>query len=158
MILKDGVLGKPRPRFTYKNGKRYAYTPKKFQDCESKIGYEYERQGGPFYGTGEVSVSIIVCRRQPKGTPKRIYEIPDTVRPDLDNIAKIVLDALNGIAYTDDCQVTSIQIDKQPRRKLRYECLFITVNPVSTHGKRRKLWNALKDMFLEFADKEDNRE
>ena len=34
-------------------------------------------------------------------------------KPDVDNIAKAVLDALNGIAYDDDKQITSLVIDKK---------------------------------------------
>ena len=33
--------------------------------------------------------------------------------PDTDNIAKIVLDSLNGIAYKDDSQVTALKVIKQ---------------------------------------------
>ena len=30
----------------------------------------------------------------------------------MDNIAKIILDGLNGVAYTDDKQVTRLEIEK----------------------------------------------
>lgn len=33
-------------------------------------------------------------------------------KPDLDNLAKAVLDALNGIAYEDDSQVSELQLGK----------------------------------------------
>lgn len=33
-------------------------------------------------------------------------------KPDTDNIAKIVLDALNGLAYPDDKQVVELQVLK----------------------------------------------
>lgn len=39
-----------------------------------------------------------------------IREIPQ--KPDCDNIAKIVLDALNGLAYDDDSQVTDLEVHK----------------------------------------------
>lgn len=38
--------------------------------------------------------------------------IRPTKRPDLDNIQKIILDALNGLAYNDDSQVVSIRANK----------------------------------------------
>lgn len=34
-------------------------------------------------------------------------------KPDVDNIAKAILDSLNGIAYKDDSQVTCITVFKQ---------------------------------------------
>jgi len=38
--------------------------------------------------------------------------IRPTNKPDLDNIAKIILDSLNGIAYKDDSQVVSLTVIK----------------------------------------------
>ena len=35
-----------------------------------------------------------------------------TSRPDLDNLAKAVLDALNGIAFKDDSQISSMRLAK----------------------------------------------
>ena len=153
VVLPDGVLGKPRPRYTKKNGKAYAYTPKKFQDCETKIAYEYERQDGSFYDACEVTVQIIVCRKQPKSARKRDTEIADTIKPDIDNIAKLVLDALNGCAYTDDCLVTSLSIDKMPRRKIEYDCVFIRVQRSSSITVRRKIWDRLYGLYLKYASK-----
>lgn len=34
-------------------------------------------------------------------------------KPDCDNLAKSVLDALNGIAYNDDSQITSLHVVKE---------------------------------------------
>ena len=34
-------------------------------------------------------------------------------KPDCDNIAKIILDALNGLAYDDDAQVVQLSVKKQ---------------------------------------------
>lgn len=39
-------------------------------------------------------------------TQKRYHEV------DVDNLAKTVLDCLNGIAFDDDCQVSSLIVDK----------------------------------------------
>lgn len=38
--------------------------------------------------------------------------IRPTKKPDCDNIAKIICDALNGIAYYDDSQIVKIEVDK----------------------------------------------
>lgn len=40
-------------------------------------------------------------------------EIYPTIKPDTDNIAKIILDSLNGIAYKDDKQVIRLQVEKR---------------------------------------------
>lgn len=39
--------------------------------------------------------------------------IVPTVKPDTDNVAKIVLDALNGIAYHDDAQIVQLTVLKR---------------------------------------------
>ncbi|WP_332834903.1 RusA family crossover junction endodeoxyribonuclease [Clostridium perfringens] len=36
-----------------------------------------------------------------------------TKKPDVDNIAKIILDSLNGVAYKDDSQIVDIRIIKK---------------------------------------------
>ena len=37
---------------------------------------------------------------------------PYDKRPDCDNLAKSILDALNGLAYKDDKQITYLSIEK----------------------------------------------
>ena len=39
-------------------------------------------------------------------------EISPTIKPDTDNIAKSILDSLNGIAYKDDKQVIRLIVEK----------------------------------------------
>jgi Holliday junction resolvase RusA-like endonuclease len=34
-------------------------------------------------------------------------------RPDVDNIAKTVLDGMNGVVYEDDAQVTHLKVNKK---------------------------------------------
>ena len=49
-------------------------------------------------------------------------EILPTKKPDIDNIMKVVLDALNGVAYFDDKQVCKVNFIKmyseEPRLKI----------------------------------------
>ena len=42
---------------------------------------------------------------------------PDALKPDADNIAKLVLDALNGHAWEDDAQVNELHIVKRDRTR-----------------------------------------
>lgn len=71
------------------------------------------------YMDGEpLSVKIIAYFPIPKSLNKSKKEaaargdLCPTVRPDVDNIAKCVLDALNGIAYGDDKQIAELHIKK----------------------------------------------
>jgi len=40
-------------------------------------------------------------------------DLPHFAKPDIDNTAKLVKDALNGIAYHDDCQVSDSMLHKR---------------------------------------------
>ena len=116
------VLGKPRPRVT----RHGAYTPKRFVDYEERIAAEFRKQlTKPLEGA--VSLKVTVQRRMPKSRSKKIVSEPDTFRPDLDNILKLVMDALNGVAYLDDNQVTSAQAEKLPRIRIDEEFVRIEV-------------------------------
>ena len=66
---------------------------------------------------GAVSVQMDIYRRMPKSRPKKRLEEPDVYKPDIDNIAKAVLDALNGLAYTDDAHVARLRATKHPRTR-----------------------------------------
>ena len=44
-------------------------------------------------------------------------EILPTKRPDSDNVIKIILDALNGVAYHDDAQVCEVYFEKKYAEK-----------------------------------------
>lgn len=108
------VRGKGRPRFT-RGGD--AYTPKLTRDYEMAIREAFENAPGrpqePF--SGPIAVCIMTYRQLPKSTPKSVISEQDTHKPDIDNIAKIVLDALNGVAWEDDAQVVSLTVSKLKR-------------------------------------------
>ncbi len=42
-------------------------------------------------------------------------------KPDIDNVVKAVLDALNGVAYRDDTQVIELHVRKSYSEKPRVE-------------------------------------
>lgn len=64
-----------------------------------------------------VTLSIRTERPLPKSTPRRVGSAPDVCKPDADNVAKLVMDALNGRAYLDDSQVTCLHVTKRPRAR-----------------------------------------
>ena len=50
-------------------------------------------------------------QRIPKGDTRRMGS-KHLLTPDADNITKLIKDALNGVAYADDCQVFQINCEK----------------------------------------------
>lgn len=110
------VKGKERPRFS-RSGK-HVYTPSKTIKAEREIRKAFIAAGGVKAPKGvEVMVHITTVRPLPKSRPKRIESEPDIYKPDVDNIAKLVLDALNGCAWHDDTQVTKLVVGKPERMR-----------------------------------------
>ena len=65
-----------------------------------------------------LEVDIFAYYKMPKGTSKKKRDdmlagrINPTKKPDADNIAKIVCDSLNGIAYSDDARIIRLNVIK----------------------------------------------
>lgn len=106
--------GKGRPRFNYFN--RHAYTPEKTERYESDIKWAYLQkysEDDKFIDRA-IKIEIRAYFERNKGEQKkRLTTIFYIKKPDCDNIAKIVLDALNGLAYDDDARVTNLQVYKR---------------------------------------------
>lgn len=109
--------GKGRPRFT-RSG--HAYTDNKTKEYESRIAWCYLEQAGDytFLDDSPLRVSVTAIMQIPKSTTKKKQvamlngEIAPKTKPDVDNILKIVLDGLQGVAFKDDKNVTESQIIK----------------------------------------------
>ena len=113
-IIHGEPEGKARPRVTSHG----TYTPRQTRDYERLVRWEYKTQGGPDFGRRPLSVTIVARFPIPKKATKRDrakmlagYMVP-TKKPDADNIAKAVCDALNGIAYQDDAQIVNLVVRK----------------------------------------------
>lgn len=57
--------------------------------------------------------SIPTSWSKKKQEQARTGKIYPTSRPDIDNLGKIIMDALNGIAYVDDSQIVQLVINKK---------------------------------------------
>lgn len=109
------IQAKQRPRF---NG-RYAYTPEKTVNYENWVKACYlEKYNNKKALETRLEVYIRAYFEIPKSASKKKKqqmlenEISPTVKPDTDNIAKSILDSLNGIAYLDDKQVIRLTVEK----------------------------------------------
>lgn len=106
--------GKGRPRFYH----GHAVTPESTRTYEQMIAMLWKCER---YGVSDkpIAIEITAFYLVPKSWSKKkqaaVYagEIKPTVKPDIDNIVKIVLDGLNGVAYTDDKQVIQITARKK---------------------------------------------
>ena len=119
----DGkIIGKERPRVNMYTGN--VYTPgntkeyERYLQCLFVIKY-------PKYVPIETKakVTIIAYFEIPKSTSKKNTElmlsgeIVPTKKPDIDNIAKVILDGLNKLAFKDDNLVSKIEVEKRYAEK-----------------------------------------
>lgn len=70
--------------------------------------WEARDNGGPW----SVAIEYVY---DPRTTPKKLSGLPKVTRPDLDNLTKLVLDALTEsmMAFADDGQVAVLQVRKR---------------------------------------------
>lgn len=109
---------KGRPRFSKIGGFVRSYTPKKTSDYEAQV--KAIAQNAMTREPLETPLVAFLYFRLPipkSYSKKRVAaclagsERP-TKKPDLDNLAKSVLDGLNGVVYLDDAQLVSLHITK----------------------------------------------
>ncbi len=110
--------GKARPRFNSYSGT--VYTPKNTLDYEQLIRYMFFVNGGKKFGADSfikiiVTAYMSIPKRATKDFKSKCLKgIQKPVnKPDVDNILKVVMDALNGIAYDDDKQVVEAICKKE---------------------------------------------
>lgn len=119
-VMGDPV-GKARPRVV--GG--HAYTPDKTAAYEDRIRLAYKRavkdrpeEERTFGKDAQLSLTVSAFYRMPKRVNKTLRDAMMSFRerprkkPDLDNILKVVADALNGLAYHDDSQIVSMSAAK----------------------------------------------
>ena len=117
LIVPGEPKGKGRPRFA----QGHAYTPQTTRDYENAIQTAYRIQCGnyKFPDNANLKLEIWAYFKVPKSarTAEKYAmmndEIMPTKKPDADNILKIVADALNGIAYSDDKQIIEMHVSKR---------------------------------------------
>lgn len=118
ITIPGNPVGKARPRFRRVGNKVFTYTPPATKKYEKEVARIYKQNAGTLYTEITLRVRILAKFPIPESWSKKNKgmaikgEIKPNKKPDLDNIAKIILDGLNGVAYTDDKQVTSLEIEK----------------------------------------------
>lgn len=100
------IHSKQRPRHL-RNGHTYKHPDDRVY--EEEVAYNYRTQTDGYMFEGPVTVTMLFTTVKPKSV-KRDYP---TVRPDLDNVIKSVMDGLNGTAWKDDAQVCRLIAEKQ---------------------------------------------
>lgn len=121
--------GKARARTVRtKGGQTFSYTPEGTVLYENLIKTSYAQECRESFHNGEpLEVRIRAFYGIPKSTSKKKQKemlsglIYPTKKPDIDNIAKCILDALNGVAFHDDTQVVRLFMEKKYAERPRVE-------------------------------------
>ena len=146
------ILGEPqrkqRPRFNRNTG--VAYTPQETLNYENLIKHEYMAKYGKmaFNENSCIQAWIKAYFKMPKtdfnkhglsksGKEKAEKLFRCNTRADADNIAKVCLDALNGVAYPDDRQVACLVVDKLWDKEPRVEITLSNYDPPKMQNSQK---------------------
>lgn len=117
--MRFEILGKPTGKGRPRLGKYGTYTPQKTKDYEELVKLSFKSKYKVEPSEKEIKMKITAVFEPPRRlSKKKRAELIDWEqgymhKPDIDNIAKIILDALNDLAYKDDNQVTALLVFKQ---------------------------------------------
>lgn len=139
-VIPGEPKAKARPRTTKKG---HTYTPEQtvnyenwvklcYQNSENKIMYENK----PLIA--EITAFFTIANSKSKKDKKAMEagRIKPTKKPDVDNIAKIILDSLNGLAYKDDSQVVNLSVVKYYSKMPRVEVNIYEAEEVQGNERR----------------------
>ena len=130
IIMQIEPAGKGRPRFS--RGGR-TFTPEKTRLKEEEIRYWLIRENAPrFEGALKVAMGFGFERPKSVSEKKRPYH---TVKPDLDNLVKLVKDSGNKILWNDDSQIVDLRAYKFYTAS---PYILLTVEPVSTEPETKE--------------------
>ena len=125
IIIEGKPRGKGRPRFT-RSG--IVYTDQQTKDYEKLVGISYQNCKDRKVYTNAIKMEIRAYFEPIKSISKkerdRLIGKSYTKKPDADNIAKIIMDGLNGIAYKDDSQVVELTVTKHYSEKEYVEVII----------------------------------
>ncbi len=123
-----GIQGKARPRMVVSGSGAHVFTPRKTKEYERRVATCYRLAGGTMHlKPVALKIAIGVFAPLPKSAPKRVAADQFLAKPDIDNIAKAVMDGLNGVAYEDDVQVVQLLATKYPRTRAIHESVVEVV-------------------------------
>ena len=116
MFIAGDPIAQPRPRVTVRGKHGVAYVPRghAIHAWRAAIRKGMERcvaESEQAFPVGGISLRVAMTfyLRKPKSNKKPL----PISRPDLDNLAKAVLDSGNGVIWRDDSLVTTLEISKR---------------------------------------------
>jgi Holliday junction resolvase RusA-like endonuclease len=127
IVIPGEPKAKARPRVTRKG---IAYTPKKTLEYENWVKECFVLCRHKKMLKGQIEAEIKAYFKIPKSASKKKKtemikgKMRPTKKPDTDNVAKIILDSLNDLAYSDDKQVIKLIVEKFYSEEPRVEVVL----------------------------------
>ena len=162
VTIRGEIKTKQRPRATVIGGHARVYSSKDTIMYENYVKYEYQRQCPYYFENKPLKATIIAYFLPPNELAKYgedVKFVACTKNKDLDNIAKTILDALNGIAYEDDKQIVELHCEKYWSTnsteyiEVKIDTVdgdFVTIDDLKEKTRKDKLWKR----FVELLNKE----
>lgn len=133
-MIKFTVLGEPKALKRHRIGKGFSFDPSK---GDKQDFLWMSKENAPYAPLDQpLKVTLLFYFQRPKshfGTGKNKDILKEnapnnhTSRPDIDNLVKFVLDALNTIYWRDDSVISSLVVNKLysdiPRTEIEIELL-----------------------------------
>lgn len=147
LIVPGPAVPKERARVvTKRGGGTMAYTPKRTSEYATRVAkIAVEAMKGFGLMQGPIMATLTFVMPIPKNWPKWKKEmaqdgaIAPTARPDVDNLAKNVFDALNEVVFQDDSQIVSKHLTKVYGMTPCTHILIRSVEALSSNVTDRKI-------------------
>jgi crossover junction endodeoxyribonuclease RusA len=101
VIARFEIEGEPavksRPRFVRAGARVKTYTPKKTVDAENVVAWQFRQSRPDWTVDSKAGFGVF-----------GVFYAETNQRRDVDNMLKLVLDALNGVVWLDDAQVVEV--------------------------------------------------
>jgi len=113
------IPGNPKAQKRHRSGKWGNYDPSADAKKDFLLQVMNNRPGKPL--TGAISLDLTFHMSRPKnhfGTGRNANKLKNSApswclsKPDVDNLAKFVMDALNGVYWRDDSQIWELNVRK----------------------------------------------
>ena len=115
MILRFNLepVPKGRPKTRFAHGKVWTFTPRATEEAQKAIVAQLPFGDIAFPQHKAIKVILTFYRKRSRWLkPKSKFPMP-SVKPDIDNYAKLVIDAMNGKVFYDDGQITTLIVKKR---------------------------------------------
>jgi Holliday junction resolvase RusA-like endonuclease len=135
IALVGAPVAKGRPRISAWRGRVRVRTPEAtrvYEEAFRLTAFGQMRGRNPFAVPVEVLAQFVFAPPASWSEKKRLAaiagDIPHAIKPDIDNLQKSVLDALNCIVFADDALVVKISAEK---RYGQASLAVVTVRPLA---------------------------